>query len=113
MAKHHSALGLAPLSTARSSVLGGGIDIAQSRPVDPVTLVRPHASARAARFFVEKFPGRPMYAVKANPTPALLQILWDNGITHYDTASIAEVRLVKATLPYPLVPNRLVPTASS
>jgi ornithine decarboxylase len=99
LAKHHSALGLAPLSTARSSVLGGGIDIAQSRPVDPVTLVRPHAAARAARFFVEKFPGRPMYAVKANPTPALLQILWDNGITHYDTASIAEVRLVKATLP--------------
>ncbi|WP_173581525.1 type III PLP-dependent enzyme [Sphingomonas sp. NIC1] len=99
MAKHHSALGLAPLSTARSSVLGGGIDIAQSRPVDPVTLVRPHAAARAARFFVEKFPGRPMYAVKANPTPALLQILWDNGITHYDTASIAEVRLVKTTLP--------------
>ncbi len=42
-----------------------------------------------------------MYAVKANPTPALLQILWDNGITHYDTASIAEVRLVKATLRTP------------
>ncbi|MCP3734442.1 type III PLP-dependent enzyme [Sphingomonas sp. RP10(2022)] len=75
------------------------MDIARSKPVDPVTLVRPHAAARAARFFVEKFPGRSMYAVKANPSPNLLQILWDNGITHYDTASIAEVRLVKATLP--------------
>ena len=40
-----------------------------------------------------------MYAVKANPSPDLLQILWDNGITHYDTASITEVRLVKSTLP--------------
>jgi ornithine decarboxylase len=99
LAKHHSALGLAPLSTARSAVSRTGIDIAKSRPVDPVTLVRPHAAARAARFFVEKFPGRSMYAVKANPSPDLLKVLWDNGITHYDTASIAEVRLVKATLP--------------
>ncbi|MEX6893849.1 hypothetical protein AB2D01_32820, partial [Pseudomonas aeruginosa] len=72
---------------------------AKGRPVNPVTLVRPHAAARAARFFVEKFPGRSMYAVKANPSPELLQILWDNGITHYDVASIAEVRLVARTLP--------------
>src|SRR5436305_1733879 len=40
-----------------------------------------------------------MYAVKANPSPELLQVLWDNGITHYDVASIAEVRLVSRTLP--------------
>ena len=99
MHKHPRALGLAPLSTAHSTVSGAGIDIARRRPVDPVTIVRPHAAARAARFFVEKFPGRSMYAVKANPSPDLLQVLWDNGITHYDTASIAEVRLVKATLP--------------
>ena len=67
--------------------------------MEPVTLVRPHAAARAARFFVEKFPGRSMYAVKANPSPDLLQVLWDSGITHYDVASIAEVRLVARTLP--------------
>ena len=83
MHKHHSALGLA---TAL-------------RPVQPVTLLRPHAAARAARFFVEKFQGRSMYAVKANPSPELIQILWDNGITHYDVASIAEVRLVAGILP--------------
>jgi ornithine decarboxylase len=28
-----------------------------------------------------------------------LQVLWDSGITHYDVASIAEVRLVAQTLP--------------
>jgi ornithine decarboxylase len=98
--KHHNALGLAKAhSTAVSANQGRGIDIAKGRPVDPVTLVRPHAAARAARFFAEKFPGRSMYAVKANPSPELLQILWDNGITHYDVASIAEVRLVARTLP--------------
>jgi ornithine decarboxylase len=93
--QHHRALGLAPQSTA----VRGGIDIAKGGPVQPVTLVRPHAAARAARFFSEKFPGRSMYAVKANPSPELLQILWDNGITHYDVASLAEVRLVARTLP--------------
>ena len=83
MHKHHSALGVA----------------ASLRPVQPVTLVRPHAAKRAARFFSEKFPGRSLYAVKANPSPELLLTLWDGGITHYDVASIAEVRLVVRTLP--------------
>ncbi len=69
------------------------------RPVQPITLVRPHAAARAARFFTEKFPGRAMYAVKANPSPDLLKILFANGITHFDVASLGEVRLVAETLP--------------
>ena len=95
MHKHHSALGLA--ATPFNSAIGIALD---QRPVQPVTLVRPHAAARAARFFVEKFPGRSMYAVKANPSPDLLRVLWDNGITHYDVASIGEVRLVAQTLPH-------------
>ena len=105
MHKHHSALGLAatPFDSAIGIALGHH-DSARAvafvrRPVQPVTLVRPHAAARAARFFVEKFPGRSMYAVKANPSPDLLRVLWDNGITHYDVASIGEVRLVAQTLP--------------
>ena len=83
MFKHHSALGLA---TAL-------------RPVQPVTLLRPHAAKRAARFFSEKFPGTSLYAVKANPSPDLLKVLWDAGVTHYDVASLGEVRLVAETLP--------------
>jgi ornithine decarboxylase len=70
-----------------------------SRPVQPVTLLRPHAARRAARFFAEKFPGRSLYAVKANPSPDLLRILWEAGVTHYDVASISEVRLVREALP--------------
>ena len=68
-------------------------------PDEPVILNRPHAAARAARFFVETFPGRTLYAVKANPSPELIEILWESGITHYDVASIAEVRLVRSLLP--------------
>jgi ornithine decarboxylase len=81
--KHHSALGVA-LSLA---------------PAAPVTLIRPQAAARAARFFSQKFPGRSLYAVKANPSPELLKTLFAAGITHFDVASIAEVRLVARTLP--------------
>ncbi len=95
MHKHHRALGLA----ATPSGIRNGADIAKLRPVQPVTLLRPRAARRAARFFVEKFPGRSLYAVKANPSPDLLRVLWDSGITHYDVASIGEVRLVHETLP--------------
>ena len=98
MHKHHRALGLAIAPTGTTAV-SGAAEIAKLKPVQPVTLLRPHAARRAARFFVEKFPGRSLYAVKANPSPDLLQILWDGGVTHYDVASIGEVRLVKATLP--------------
>jgi len=92
---HHSALGLATAPTG----IACGADLAKLRPVEPVTLIRPHAARRAARFFAEKFPGRSLYAVKANPSPDLLAILWEEGLTHYDVASIAEVRLVAETLP--------------
>lgn len=83
MHSHHNALGLA---TALN-------------PVQPVTLLRPHAATRAARFFVEKFPGKSLYAVKANPSPDLIRLLWQSGITHFDVASIAEVRLARANAP--------------
>jgi ornithine decarboxylase len=93
--KHHRALGLA----ATPSGILNGADIAKLRPVQPVTLLRPHAARRAARFFAERFPGRSLYAVKANPSPDLLKLLWDAGVTHYDVASIGEIRLVHETLP--------------
>lgn len=95
MHSHHSALGLASAPSRGTCAAA----VAEQRPVEPVTLIRPHAARRAARFFVEKFPGRSLYAVKANPSPDLLRILWDAGVTHYDVASIAEVKLVAESLP--------------
>ncbi len=69
------------------------------QPAAPVTLVRPEAALKAAQFFVSAFPGKSFYAVKANPSPALIQLLWQGGIRHFDVASIAEVRLVRDALP--------------
>ena len=83
MHKHHSALDL----------------VQAARPVQPVTLLRPHAATRAARYFVENFPGKSLYAVKANPSPELLKHLWGAGITNFDVASLGEVRLVAEHVP--------------
>ncbi len=79
-----------------------GVALGQ-KPTQPITLVRPHAAHRAARYFIEKFPGLSMYAVKANPAPELIRSLWDAGITHYDVASIAEVRVVRGLLPHAIL----------
>ena len=69
------------------------------RPDEPVILNRPHAATRAAKYFVDNFPGKVLYAVKANPAPDLVEVLWNAGVTHFDVASIAEVRLVRERLP--------------
>ena len=95
MHKHHRPLGLASIPTGAR----GGVDIAKQNPVQPVTLLRPHAARRAARFFIQEFPGRSLYAVKANPSAELLKLLWSEGVTHYDVASIGEIRLVSEMLP--------------
>ena len=95
MHKHHRPLGLASIPTGAR----GGVDIAKQNPVQPVTLLRPHAARRAARFFIQEFPGRSLYAVKANPSAELLKLLWSEGVTHYDVASIGEIRLVSEILP--------------
>ncbi|MGO9984436.1 MAG: type III PLP-dependent enzyme [Rhodomicrobium sp.] len=68
-------------------------------PVEqPVIGVRPHAAARAARWFGDHFPGETLYAVKANDTPLILKTLFEAGITHFDVASMPEVRKI-AELP--------------
>src|SRR5215212_9675148 len=67
--------------------------------VDPVVCLRPHLIAARARRVVAAFPGDVLYAVKCNDAPDALKALWAGGVRHFDTASIGEVRAVKALLP--------------
>lgn len=69
------------------------------RPSDPLLCLRPAALAGAASRFVDLFPGDVLYAVKCNPEPEVLRALWAGGVRHFDCASLAEVRLVRALLP--------------
>lgn len=66
---------------------------------DQIYALYPQKIARAARQFVTGFPGRVLYAVKANPHPSLLEILWHEGVREFDVASIREMELVAGLFP--------------
>jgi len=63
-------------------------------PDSPVLCHRPHAATRSARWFLERFPGDVLYAIKANASPLILDALYGAGIRHFDVASLAEIQLV-------------------
>jgi ornithine decarboxylase len=65
--------------------------ISAQKPERPVLGVRPHAAARAARWFIDNFPGDVAYAYKANSSVFLLGALYGAGIRHFDVASLAEL----------------------
>ena len=68
-------------------------------PVDPVVCLRRHLIQARARRILAAFPGDVLYAVKCNDAPDVLRALWDGGVRQFDTASIGEVRAVRALLP--------------
>src|SRR5207342_398573 len=61
------------------------LDLVRDRlPERPVALARPDAVATAARWFQDKFKGDVFYAVKANPSPWVIETLAANGVTSFD-----------------------------
>ncbi len=66
------------------------------QPRDPVYCVYPHIYADTAREFMDGFPGRVLYAVKANNDPRVIRSLADAGIRHFDCASLQEIADVRA-----------------
>lgn len=75
------------------------LDLVGDTREGPVVLARPHRVAEAAAWFRTNFPGEVFYAVKANPSPWVLDALWANGITGFDVASDAEAKLVVERFP--------------
>jgi ornithine decarboxylase len=69
------------------------------RPEMPVTCLRPATIAATAKRFMKAFPGQVMFAVKTNPDKRVLHTLARAGVTRFDVASLAEVKLVHETLP--------------
>ena len=72
--------------------------LANRKPDRPVLGVRPHATARAARWFLNSFPGDVAYAYKANSSVFLIGALYGAGIRHFDVASLPELEDA-ATIP--------------
>lgn len=64
------------------------------RPERPVLALRPHAAHRAAKWFIANFPGRVLYAAKANDAPQLVDALVEAGISAFDVASLVEIERI-------------------
>jgi ornithine decarboxylase len=76
------------------------LDLVRERsPERPVALARPDAVAVAARWFQDNFKGDVFYAVKANPSPWVIEALAANGVTSFDVASVPEIELVSQFAP--------------
>lgn len=65
----------------------------------PVFVFRPAALQRAADFFLQRFNGTCMYAVKTNPDSTVLKHLYRQGIRSFDVASLHEIRHVHSLFP--------------
>lgn len=66
----------------------------EKRPIKPVYCIYPDAYLANARDFVSSFPGRVLYAVKANDDPDVIGLINAGGVRHFDCASLAEVESV-------------------
>ena len=69
--------------------------INELKPSDPVYCIRKNSIKKASKFFIEKFPGKILYAVKTNPNIEVIKTLIENGIKNFDVASIKEIQEIK------------------
>jgi len=64
------------------------------RPTEPVYCIYPDLYLANTREFVNNFPGRVLYAVKANDHPDIVDLISKGGVGHFDCASLAEIATV-------------------
>lgn len=69
------------------------------QPENPVLFFAPSAAQGAARRFIEGFPGLVTYAVKSNPSEAMVENLAAAGIRGFDCASPFEIELIRRLVP--------------
>jgi len=69
------------------------------RPHEPVYCIYPQAYLESTRTFLQGFPGRVLYAVKANDDPDVIRLLHAAGVRDFDCASLPEVRRVAELCP--------------
>ncbi len=66
---------------------------------ETVNCLCPRVLQQHVNFFKSTFPGIVAFAVKANPTPLLIEEITKAGITHFDVASVTEIALIRSIQP--------------
>lgn len=79
--------------------LGADAVVSALRPDDPIYLLSAEAATQAAREAVRIFPGNVAYAVKVCDRAEVLTAIAAGGVSHWDVASIHEIRTVRALMP--------------
>ena len=69
--------------------------INQLKPEKPVYCIRKKSIESSVKFFLEKFPGKILYAVKTNPHPEVIQTIFNTGVNQFDVASIEEIKAIR------------------
>ena len=67
----------------------------QLKPNEATYCIRKKSIQLASKFFLNKFPGDVLYAVKTNPNPLVLKTIVESGIDNFDVASINEIKTIK------------------
>lgn len=73
--------------------------LTEMTPSYPVYCLRPDLIAKSADQFIQDFPGKTMFAVKCNPHPTVLKVLYNAGIKHFDVASLQEISQISELFP--------------
>tara|TARA_B100000700_G_scaffold322423_1_gene423860 strand:+ start:170 stop:1348 length:1179 start_codon:yes stop_codon:yes gene_type:complete len=69
--------------------------VSRLKPLKPVYCIRKKSIQIASKIFQKKFPGKILYAMKANPHPIVLDAIIKSGIKNIDVASIKEIETIK------------------
>mgnify|MGYP001494150247 CR=1 FL=1 len=67
----------------------------QLKPTEPIYCIRRKSIQLASKFFLNKFPGKVLYAVKTNSHPLVLKTILESGINNFDVASIKEIETIR------------------
>ena len=69
--------------------------INQLKPEKPVYCIRKNSIQSAAKYFINNFPGKILYAVKTNPHPVVIEQIIESGVNQFDVASIEEIKSIR------------------
>jgi len=67
----------------------------QLKPEKPIYCIRKNSIKTAVKFFLNKFPGKILYAVKTNPHPEVIKTIIESGVEQFDVASIEEIKNIR------------------